>query len=683
MSGPFSPGEKPSRRGPEPVVVIRGGPDSTKLGLTLRSVLATTGSEVRLVIVSPRPPELDGLELAGRIVTHAGGPLALPVADVALLEAGVVMPEGWLSLLTAAAGGSARIATVSALRADVTLLEPRHEFSAAARAVARQALRLHPRLTQPSGPCVFVPRSTVQLVGAASIETENGWARFAERCLSAGLAHVLADELLVDGRQTSAGGAPELAEPVRRAHGAARRALHGLSVVIDARLPSGRRDGTWVHVLELVAALGRTGQASITAIVPDREGADPDLRARLSAMPGVAALTLAEARDRGFGWGDVVHRPFQVSAPADLAALASLAGRLIITHQDLISFHNPAYFPSPHAWKGYRDLTRRALAAADHVVFFSEHVRDDAAGENLIEPGRATVVPIGVDHVVSGYARAPVAPKGMAAVGAEAEVLLCLGADFGHKNRMFALRVMDALQRAHGWRGWLVLAGPAVAHGSSRPEEREFLGAHPGVAAKALDLGPVSDAEKLWLLRRAALVLYPTVEEGFGLIPFEAAEHERPCLWAATSALAEILPPALARVIPWDAVATADRARALMDAGTERAEVIAGVRRAGEGLRWDETAARLIALYREVCRAAPAPAAVAERAGGLMREGLSEDAMRLVGPDGSLPRELERPLLALTTHRRLARPVLGLIRAGYAASQRARRGDRRGPAGEG
>ena len=37
-------------------------------------------------------------------------------------------------------------------------------------------------------------------------------------------------------------------------------------------------------------------------------------------------------------------------------------------------------------------------------------------------------------------------------------------------------------------------------------------------------------------------MLYPTVQEGFGLVPFEAARAGVPCLFAAQTSLAEVLP---------------------------------------------------------------------------------------------------------------------------------------------
>ena len=152
--------------------------------------------------------------------------------------------------------------------------------------------------------------------------------------------------------------------------------------------------------------------------------------------------------------------PIRLGAPADLAVLAGLADRLVVTHQDLISFHDPAYFPSASAWDGYRELTRRALAAADRVVFFSEHVRSDALAEELVDASRADVVHLGVDHVRGPAIATPHLPPGRRA-GGDAEVMLCLGADFAHKNRVFALRARPRAATSSSVAGAAGAGGPA------------------------------------------------------------------------------------------------------------------------------------------------------------------------------------------------------------------------------
>jgi hypothetical protein len=252
-------------------------------------------------------------------------------------------------------------------------------------------------------------------------------------------------------------------------------------------------------------------------------------------------------------------------------------------------------------------------------------------------------------------------------------MMLCLGTDFRHKNRTFALKLLGELRQRRGWNGWLVLAGPRVALGSSIPEEQRLLANDPELAAAVIDLRAVTESEKLWLLGRASLVVYPTVHEGFGLVPFEAADHGIPCLWAPGTSLSEFLPDEEAAIVPWDTAATAERALELMGEGSARKRNVSAIRTAAESLRWDGTARQLLELYRLTCERPPAPISVRERDWGLMRGDLSEDAMRLVGPGGALAPEFERPLLALATHPQLGVPLLRAISAGYRASYRLRR----------
>jgi hypothetical protein len=193
------------------------------------------------------------------------------------------------------------------------------------------------------------------------------------------------------------------------------------------------------------------------------------------------------------------------------------------------------------------------------------------------------------------------------------------------------------------------------------------------VRAAVIDLGSVSEAEKSWLLANAALVLYPTVQEGFGLVPFEAAAAGVPCMWASGTALNELLAGAGGGIVPWDAAASADAALELMRSPQARSRQLDAVRSAGRELTWDAAAAHLLELYLQTC---DAPAARAEPGSvlGVERPGISEDAIRLVGPSGALPAEIERPLLALATRPRLAAPVFAAIKMAYRLGRGRRRG---------
>ena len=56
-----------------------------------------------------------------------------------------------------------------------------------------------------------------------------------------------------------------------------------------------------------------------------------------------------------------------------------------------------------------------------------------------------------------------------------------------------------------------------------------------------------------------------------------------------------------------------------------------------------------------------------------MTGAFSEEALRLIGPGGALPSDVERPLLALATHPQVGTPMFNAIKLGYRASYRLRR----------
>ena len=594
--------------------------------------------------------------------------LASSAGDVVLIRSGCVVAADWLEGLRGAAYASDTTATATALtQHDLGSAFDATQLDAAASEIRAGSLRLRPRLARLGDACVYIRRSAIELVGAGE--------GFGTRCVERGLSHVLADDVLaLDPRPAPdvADGthADRLSGPATRALSAARRALGGLSVVIDARILLGPTTGTHVHVLELIGGLARTEALRLTAIVPDQPS--EHALARLDALPGLSLVTYREASAGAGAGADVIHRPFQLSNAGDLTFLRSLGDRVILTQQDLIAFHNPSYFPTTEAWQAYRELTRVALASVDRVVFFSAHARDDALGEDLVAPARASVVHLGVDHPgsPSGARSTNPPPPGAERLGGATPAILCLGTDFHHKNRVFALGMLAALRTIHEWDGVLVFAGPTAAHGSSRPQEARLLAERPELADAIIDVGAVSEAAKHWLFERCALVVYPSVVEGFGLVPFEAAAHRVPCMWAPGSSLSELLPDVAAEIVPWDAQRSAERALALLGDQSAREQNLRAIDTAASGLRWDATARQLAEVYRAT---AEAPAQMPAHTGAAMSALLSEDAARLVGPGGELPTDVERPLLALATHRRLAAPLFAALKLGYRASYELRR----------
>jgi hypothetical protein len=196
-----------------------------------------------------------------------------------------------------------------------------------------------------------------------------------------------------------------------------------------------------------------------------------------------------------------------------------------------------------------------------------------------------------------------------------------------------------------------------------------------------VDLAAVDEAGKRWLMEQAAAVVYPSTYEGFGLVPFESGELGVPCFFAPEAALGELLPPAAALLVPWDADASADCCAALLSDSARRREHVATLRAAAASLTWSRTAKELLALYREAIAAPPRDArrlitevvelklkmqARSDEVQAMSEEGgYDAYSLALVGPGGALPQNMRRPLLAVANRRVLRMLLFPPLRALY------------------
>ncbi len=707
----------------------------------LRSALAHTPVEVPILVADDASPDpaiaefLRSLDAADGLYGHevvylrqqrnlgfpgnvnAAFAVAAP-ADVVVLNSDCVVAEGWLAGLRRAAYSDELVATSSALTNHGTILSiperntPRPSLrqdtvlDAAAEAVLEQSLRLYPRLPTAVGNCMYIRRQALDLVGDFDLAFSPGYGEevdFSQRCLLHGLLHVAADDVFVlhhaggsfaeDGavhpvrdeheriiearypyyqRAQTAAGRSELG-PLARALSTGRRAMLGLTATIDARCLGPFLTGTQIHTLEVIRALEATGWVTLRVIVP------PDLggyaREQLSDLQRVEVISHSDVH-AGMDRSDIAHRPYQVTNSNDLLVLRCAGERTVITHQDLIAYRNPGYFPGYPQWERYRRLTRQALALADQIVFISHHAAGDALGEDLVEHDRLRIVYNGVDHADTGAESRE--PPGVEELG-ERPVLLCLGTDFRHKNRLFAIRLLEALRTGHGWDGSLILAGPRVSDGSSIGEEAAYLATRPELARHVHVLPAVSEAEKEWLFERCAAVAFPTTYEGFGLMPFEAAAHDRPCLFASHSALAETLPASLATLIPWDEEASAVGVHRLLSDPEQADAQVREIRRAGAGFTWQTAGESLVKAYwatvaspvRLASQMAHDLAEVeverdeAERKYNELWGALTPDARALLIPDGILDVPTTHALAAVGRRPLLRRVAFAPLRLGH------------------
>jgi GT2 family glycosyltransferase/glycosyltransferase involved in cell wall biosynthesis len=733
----------------------------------LRSVLEHTANDVPILVADDASPDpaivglLEDLDAQG-VLAHGVYVLRQPAnvgfvanmnmafaacepGDPVIVNSDVVVAEGWLEGLRDAAHVDTRTASASALTNYGTILSVplRNEsvptlpqswtLEAAAAAIRQRSLRLRPEIPTAVGHCVYIRRMALDLVGAFDEGFSPGYGEevdFSQRCLLHGLRHVAADDVFVfhQGKGSfSAGGSQtqedhqkliearypyyedavrevsnSVAGPLPRALSAARRSLRGLSVTIDARILGPYVTGTQIVVLELIQALSEVNGLRVRALLPAELG--DYASSHLAELERVERVELDGngALERT----DIAHRPYQVACDDDLDLLVRLGERIVISQLDLIAYANPGYFPDFKDWDAYRRVTRRALETADQVLFISRGAAEEALRAELVDDERVAVAYPGADHRLHAERPEPKRPRNLGRL--DQPFLLVLGTDYRHKNRMFVLRLLEELCTRHLWDGALVLAGPHVAHGSSAGDEAAFLASRPELAARVHEVAAVTESEKRWLLEETVAVVYPTVYEGFGLVPFEAAAAGAPCLFAPHTSLSEILPEELAQLVPWDPTASAERALPLLQ-GSGRDQLVDLVGAAAARYTWRRCAEQTMSAYeRAVTRPArpslaPPPDVLelqarakesesrAEESESRAEESesryselvdtIGEDGMSLVGPDGILPAKIRRPLLAISVRRWLRAPIFALIRLPYQIVFRLSHGGRSEPEG--
>ena len=672
----------------------------------IRELPARLGELPHVVIVLRRAENRGFVHTANEAFAVAGR------RDVVLLNSDVVVGPEWLERLRAAAYSDSRVATATPLTNYGTILSVPHRNrpselprgytpASAATAVAAASLRLYPRLPACVGHCTYVRRMALDVVGCFDEAFAPGYGEevdFSQRCVQAGLAHVCADDVFVYHRGSGSFGRSDAARalcdeherwiaerypyyhawvaatadldvaPLGGAIATARRALRGLTVAFDATALGSSLVGTQRVAVEVARALARhSGIAEL--LVVTRPGSPPSsLQRAVDGVEKVRIITDDPALRLG---ADVAYRPVQVWASEDVDRLHRMAHRCVIQQLDLITYGNPTYFPSWHAWAYYRDLVHYSLAVADGVAFSTMHAADDARAEGLITPGTPIKVTLnGLDHGENAVAlEAPAgAPVDLVAAG----FVLCFGTDCRHKNRLFALRVFAAMC-ASGYAGRLVMAGPRTEHGSSRGQEADFLLRHREVAGRVLIVAEVSEGERLWLYRHAGLVLFPTLYEGFGLVPFEAAVAGTPCLSSRVASLDEVLPGGIEVIDDWDPDRIAEQALGLLGDPERRGRLVDAVAARAREFTWARTAGNLVELFEEVCRRGARPVVQAVQGdGGVMPRRAAASPGPLAMLDGMYPPEVHEALRAIGQRPMLRRPLSRLAVLLYRIASRMR-----------
>jgi glycosyltransferase involved in cell wall biosynthesis len=238
-------------------------------------------------------------------------------------------------------------------------------------------------------------------------------------------------------------------------------------------------------------------------------------------------------------------------SPANLGPLGHR--RQLLTLYDASVWDHPEWFSTAYAaW--FRMLVPRVAAMSAAVMTVSEFSRARILAHLKLAPDKVKVVPLATESL-PGPGRLP------AAVG-QGPFLLTVGSLEPRKNLARLLEAWPSVRRAHPEVRLVVVGGS-----QSAPLRKVAVGAADDTSV--IILGHVDDAELVGLYQACTGFVFPSLYEGFGLPPVEAASFGCPMVVSALPPLKEVLGPGPFYVDPLSVGSLATGLKSLLSGACE------------------------------------------------------------------------------------------------------------------
>lgn len=273
--------------------------------------------------------------------------------------------------------------------------------------------------------------------------------------------------------------------------------------------------------------------------------------------------------------------------------LPPFADRGIITIHDLSVFRYPETHPAERLKQFEREF-HSSLSRAVRILTDTATIRDELIQDFGLSPERIDVAPLGVDDRFGSMSEAAV----QAALGSQLQAkqyALCVSTLEPRKKIAELLAAWQRLPLSLRHRFPLVLAGSSgwlteSLHDQITEYSREGWLKY---------LGYVDDAALPALYAGAALFIYPSAYEGFGLPPLEAMASGTPAIVSSRSCLPEVCGDAPAYVDPDNQDELVEAiVKGLTDEAWQAEASRRGLNRAIR-FTWDRCVANTVAAYRK------------------------------------------------------------------------------------
>lgn len=257
--------------------------------------------------------------------------------------------------------------------------------------------------------------------------------------------------------------------------------------------------------------------------------------------------------------------------------------RLVTTIHDISPIINPSWFSDRYV-AFYRILTPVVLRVSDRIITVSEFSKKEIVDKYDVD--RRRIVPI--HNGVKPRTEEDGTPCPRVSAG---EFILFVGSMNPRKNLRGLIEAYSQYRKQASSPLPLVLAGP-----SNDVFAETDLGNVNGI----INLGYVSENKLTWLYSNAALFVFPSLYEGFGLPIIETMSVGTPVLTSDCGAMAEVAGDAAYLVDPTNVSAISDGITRLLDDKEYRRELGELGKRRSEQFDWSETARQTLDVYHQV-----------------------------------------------------------------------------------
>ena len=370
-----------------------------------------------------------------------------------------------------------------------------------------------------------------------------------------------------------------------------------MRILLDYRPALRERTGVGEFVHELTRALSHAAGTDHYAIL-STSWKDRPLPSVAADLPNVRIVD-RRFPVRGITWAwnhlrwppvewlagptDVVHSQTPLVIPSNHAAQ-------VVTIHDLDFLAHPERSEAEMR-RDFPRLVREHSAQADHVVVSSHYAATQVSSRLNLPREKVTVCSPGVPVWAAEIARTRASTLGT--LGTLGTCILFVGTLEPRKNIGGLLDAYGRLRARRPDAPPLVLAGRAR---SSVQQELQRTHAPP-LVGHVQSLGYVTDAARRQLYRDAAMLVLPSMEEGFGLPVLEAMACGVPVVVSNRGSLPEVAGAAASPVDPSNPDAIAREMERLLDRDAARSAGSRGLEQAAK-YSWDACAAAARDAYR-------------------------------------------------------------------------------------